>query len=317
MARAIEIRMGGYGPPSTTFSRALRIIGDRLATQFGDRVDIKYVWNVMDLGYRTEDLWGLVERGFLTLAYQSTSGLTGRIPELGMADLPFLFKDEPAARAAIDGAFGALLAKKIEAQMNYWVLGFFENGFRHISNSLHPVKMPSDLAGMKMRVLNSRIHARTFELLGAIPTHVGLSDLLGALQRGDVDAQENPLANTVTYGAHKFHRFHTLTNHFYVSRAVFAHRQSFDSWPDDLRAAVRNAVQEATVLQRTMAQDEEIRARKEIEDYGCEVIELSEDARHAFQAAVKPIYDEARNEFGGEMFELLGQDRFRSPPRPR
>ena len=156
MTKVVQIRMGGYGPPTTTFNRALRIIGDGLERRFGDRIEVKYVWNVMDLGHRSEDLWRLVEQGSLTLAYLSTSGLSGRIPELGMADLPFLFESETAARAAIDGAFGSFLAGKIEAEMNYRVLGFFENGFRQISNCLHQVRMPSDLAGMKIRILNSK-----------------------------------------------------------------------------------------------------------------------------------------------------------------
>ena len=91
MGNPIRIRMGGYGPPTTSFSLALKRIGDSLAAQFGDRVDIKYVWNIMDLGYRAEDILWLVEHGLLTLGYQSSSYLTDRIPELGVLDLPFLF----------------------------------------------------------------------------------------------------------------------------------------------------------------------------------------------------------------------------------
>src|SRR6185369_16990650 len=132
----IQIRMGGYGPATTGFSRALKFIGDRLSAQFGDRVDVKYVWNIMDLGYRAEDILWLVEHGLLTLGYQSSSYLTDRVPELGLADLPFLFESTGAARAAIDGALGQMLAQKIESRTNFRILGFFENGFRHLSNSM-------------------------------------------------------------------------------------------------------------------------------------------------------------------------------------
>lgn len=300
--------MGGYGPPSTTFSRALRIIGDRLLAQFGGRIEVKYVWNVMDLGHRSEDLWTLVEDGSLTLAYLSTSGLSGRVPALGIADLPFLFKDETSARAAIDGALGAFLAEKIEANLNCRVFGFFENGFRQVSNALRPIRLPSDFGGMSIRTLNSRIQGRSFELLGAVPKFIALDRLIGALQRGELDGQENPFANTVTYGAHKHQHFHTLTNHFYVSRAVFAHRPSVEAWPDDLRAAMRTAVQEATLLQRDFAFDEEVRARAAIEDYGCEVVELDDAGRQAFQAAVKPVYREALEQFGDDLQRALGRE---------
>jgi len=80
MPDPIQIRMGGYGPASTGFSRALKSIGDRLTAEFGDRVDVKYVWNIMELGYRAEDILWLVEHGLLTLGYQSSSYLTDRVP---------------------------------------------------------------------------------------------------------------------------------------------------------------------------------------------------------------------------------------------
>src|SRR6516225_7179375 len=132
--RPIDIRMGGYGPPQTGFSRALKRIGERLQQRFGDQIEVKYVWNIMDLGYRADDILGLVESGILTLGYQSSSYLTDQVPELGFVDLPFLFDSNDHARAAMDGPLGAFLAQKIEEQMNYRILGWFENGFRHISN---------------------------------------------------------------------------------------------------------------------------------------------------------------------------------------
>src|ERR1700741_2205903 len=114
-----QIRMGGYGPATTGFSRALKLMGDQLQAEFGDRVSVKYVWNIMDLGYRAEDILWLVEHGLLTLGYQSSSYLTDRVPELGVVDLPFLFRHIEEARAAIDGALGQLLARRIEERVNY------------------------------------------------------------------------------------------------------------------------------------------------------------------------------------------------------
>src|SRR3954469_11893921 len=198
MPDPIQIRMGGYGPASTGFSRALKFSGDRRSSEFGDEVDIKYVWNVMDLGYRAEDILWLVEHGLLTLGYQSSSYLTDRIPALGVLDLPFLFDRTDQARAAIDGRLGALLTARIEEKVNYRILGFFENGFRHLSNRLRPVSSPADLAGMRIRVLPSAIQARTFELLGSVPLRWDLTEAIAAIKAGTIDAQENPFANTVT-----------------------------------------------------------------------------------------------------------------------
>jgi TRAP-type transport system periplasmic protein len=301
----ITIRMGGYGPPTTSFSRALQLIGDTLAKKFGDRVSVKYVWNIMDFGYRAEEILWLVEDGVLTLGYQSSSYLTDRVGALGFVDLPFLFERRDQARAAMDGALGRYLAEKIEARANYRILGWFENGFRQISNRLRRVRVPADLAGMRIRVLPSQVQARTFELLGAIPIRCDLTEAIAGIKAGTIDAQENPFANTVTYGVHKFHHFHTVTNHFYISRPIFLHRPTFDAWPAELQDAMRDAVNDAVAFQRKLAIEEDREARAAIVAEGCEIIELTAGEHAQFRAAVAPLLNEARATFGRDMFELI------------
>jgi len=305
MAKAIQIRMGGYGPASTGFSKSLKFIGDRLEKQFGDRVDIKYVWNIMDFGYRAEDILWLVEHGLLTLGYQSSSYLTGRVPELGFVDLPFLFARRDMARAGVDGKLGKFLAGKIEERVNYRILGWFENGFRHISNRLRTIRTPQDLAGMRIRVLPSEIQARTFELLGAVPLRWDLTEAIAAIKAGTIDAQENPLANTVTYGVHKFHHFHSVTNHFYISRPVFLHRTAFDAWPQDLQHAMREVVTASVAFQRELAIEEDKSARQAIKDQGCELTELTAGEHAQFARAVEPLWADARKMYGREIFDLM------------
>ncbi len=307
MTDPVQIRFGGYGPPATTHSLALKMIGDALEAEFGDAVDVKYVWNVMDFGYRSEDVLWLAESGVLTIVYQSTSYLTERVPELGFVDLPFLFADNAEARAAMDGPLGDRLKERVEERMNYRVLGFFENGFRHISNRLHPVRGPADLAGMRIRVLPSRIQARTFELLGAAPLPIDLTEAIERISAGTIDAQENPLANTVTYGVHLFHRYHTLSNHFYISRGVFANRPAFEALPAEMRAALGRAVRDATLRQRELAVAEEETARQAIVEAGCEIVELTAAEHALFAEAVRPLHEAALSEFGEEMFALVRQ----------
>jgi TRAP-type transport system periplasmic protein len=304
MPEAIQIRMGGYGPASTGFSRALKLIGDRLTAQLGDRVAVKYVWNIMDLGYRADDILWLVEHGLLTLGYQSSSYLTDRVPELGLVDLPFLFADTRAARAAMDGALGDALARAIEARTNFRILGWFENGFRHISNRLRPLRAPADLAGLRIRVLPSQVQARTFELLGAVPMRMDLTEAIAMITAGTIDAQENPLSNTVTYGVHKFHRFHSLTGHFYISRPIFVHRTAFDAWPPELQRAMRAAVPDAIAFQRALHVEEEDAARSAIAAQGCEIVELTAAEHDAFAAAVAPLLKQARQTFGPALLDL-------------
>ena len=306
MSNAIQIRMGGYGPPTTTCSRALKIMGDRVVKESAAAVDMKYIWNVMELGYQGGDLLWMAEHGILTLSYQSTSYLADRVPELELADLPFLFENVAHARAAMDGAFGAWLTERIEARIpGYRVLGYFENGYRHVSNRLHPVRTLADLKGMKTRLMPGRTHNRSFALLGAAPHSLDLKPGLEAIVSGAVDAQENPLANTVDYGAHKVHRFHTLTGHCYLSRGIYCNRAQFDAWPQAVQTAMRQAAREAVLAQRELAVEEEEVARRAIESAGGEIVELAPEDRVDFVRAVKPLHEEARARFGEEVFGLL------------
>jgi tripartite ATP-independent transporter DctP family solute receptor len=305
VAGPIAIRMGGYGPPATGFSRALKFIGDRLVEKFGDRIDVKYVWNIMDFGYKAEEILWLVESGVLTLGYQSSSYLTDRVPELSFVDLPFLFTDNARARGAMDGALGAKLVQAIESKTNFRILGWYENGFRHISNRVRPVRTPADLKGIRIRVLPSKIQARTFELLGAAPLIMDLTDAIRMIKAGEIDAQENPLTNTVTYGVHKFHRFHTISNHFYISRPIFLHRPTFDSWPNDLKEAMQQALTESVAFQRDLHVEEEADARQAIEREDCEIVELTPEQHDAFAAAVQPIMAEAKKLYGNDLFKLV------------
>jgi TRAP-type C4-dicarboxylate transport system substrate-binding protein len=305
MARPIPIRMGGYGPATTSFSRGLKLIGERLTAAFGDEVDVKYVWNIMDLGYRAEDILWLVEDGLLTLGYQSSSYLTDRVAELSIVDYPFVFETTAQARAAMDGALGEALARALEASVNYRILGWFENGFRHISNRLRPIRNPADMAGMRIRVLPSKVHERTFALLGAVPLRMDLTEAIAMIKAGTLDAQENPFANTVTYGVHTFHRFHTVTNHFYISRPIFLHRAAFDVWPECLQQAMREAVAAAVAFQRDLARVEDEEARAAIAGEGCEIVELTPAQHAAFAAAVVPIYAEARGLYPANLLNLL------------
>jgi TRAP-type C4-dicarboxylate transport system substrate-binding protein len=158
---------------------------------------------------------------------------------------------------------------------------------------------------MRIRVLPSKVHERTFALLGAVPLRMDLTEAIAMIKAGTLDAQENPFANTVTYGVHKFHRFHTVTNHFYISRPIFLHRSAFDAWPERLQQAMREAIAAAVAFQRDLARVEDEEARAAIAAEGCEIVELTPVQHAAFATAVAPIYQEARELYPAEVLKLL------------
>jgi TRAP-type C4-dicarboxylate transport system substrate-binding protein len=205
----------------------------------------------------------------------------------------------------MDGALGRALTARVEAATSFRIVGYFENGFRHVSNRVRPVHTPADLKGLSIRVLPSQVQARTFELLGAAPKVMDLTEAIDAIKAGTLDAQENPFSNTVTYGVHQYHRFHTATNHFYVSRPIFVHRPSFDAWPRELQNELREAVRSTVAFQRDLHVKEEADAADAIRKARGEIVELTMGEHEAFVAAVRPIYGEARTQFSRELLALV------------
>ena len=170
---------------------------------------------------------------------------------------------------------------------------------------MRTIRTPDDLKGIRIRVLPSKIQARTFELLGATPLILDLTEAIDLIKKSEIDAQENPLTNTVTYGVHKFNHYNTISNHFYISRRIFLHRPTFDSWPDDLKAAMTRLVKEAVAFQRDLHIKEEEEAEAAMKAQGCEIVELDAAQHKLFADKVQPIYAEARKQIGDELFELM------------
>ncbi len=305
MARPVHIRVGGYSPPETTHSRAMALFREKMREQLGESVRIDVFWNVMDFGYGASDLLSLVECGLLDMCYFSTSYLVERTPALEIVDLPFLFQDSTCAHRALDGALGGRLTERIEAQTGYKNLGFWDNGFRHLSNSVRDVRTPEDCRGLRVRLQPNEAHVRTFALLGADPVPVELKAGLAMIASGAVNAQENPLSNTATYGVAKYHKRITMSGHFYGARALLAHRGSFDAWPERVRKAARACVREAIDHQREAARAEESTIRRDLEKRGVSFVDLTDAERAAFFQVTEPIRADARKRLGDALFDLI------------
>ena len=109
----------------------------------------------------------------------------------------------------------------------------------------------------------------------------------------------------MTYGVHQFHRFHSATNHFYLSRPIFLHRPTFDAWPRALQDELRSAVHDAVTVQRQLHVKEEEDAMGAIRKAGGEILELTPDGQKAFAAAVAPIFGEARRQYDRRLLSLV------------
>jgi TRAP-type C4-dicarboxylate transport system substrate-binding protein len=238
------------------------------------------------------------------LCYFSSSYLGSRVPELNVLETPFLFPDLTTAHHALDGSLGEALAGAVRSATGFEVLGFWDNGFRHMTNRLRPIRRPEDCKGMTVRMQPNAIHEELIRCWGAIPVAVELSAAIQLIIRLDVDAQENPLANTVAYGVDQVHRYLTMTGHLYGARGLFAHSRTFESFDPDLRQVVESAVRTAIEVQRKAATDLEMSLRVRMEADGIEFVDLTAEERSAFVEASAPAIARAREGVPEALFEL-------------
>ena len=302
---AITIRFGGYQPPASVHNRAAEVLGGALETRLGGALDFELEGNVMDAGHKAADLLAMVESGAKTMCYFASSYLAERVPEIAVLDLPFVVTSRAQAYAALDGPLGQRLAERVAASTGYRVLAFWDNGFRHLSNRVRPIREPEDCRGLRIRTLSSTLHTETFRRLGFDPVALDVKELLAAVRSGAIDAQDNPLTNIYNFGIHEHHRHITLTAHFFGAAVLLCHKASHDAWPDEVSRAVAESVAEATAAQREFAAAEDNRVRTALAETDNEVIELTDAERERFRAVVAPVVEARSERLGADWVDAL------------
>ncbi|MEW6662506.1 MAG: TRAP transporter substrate-binding protein [Bacillota bacterium] len=230
-----------------------------------------------------------MQLGTVDMSVSGTATVTGFVPRLQIFDLPFLFRNAEHAYKVLDGPIGAEVLKDFEAK-GIVGLAFWENGFRHVTNSKKAIKTPSDVAGMKIRVQEIPLHVSFWRLLGADPTPMAWTEVYTALAQKTVDGQENPVQTIYTQKIYEVQKFISLTGHVYAPAVIMISKKTYDKLPADLQKILKDTAREAATYQRNYIKDLETKALKELPGLGMEV-EMNPD-REAFKAAVQPVYKE-------------------------
>jgi TRAP-type transport system periplasmic protein len=243
-----------------------------------------------------------VQIGTLDMVITSSGPLPNFVPETQVLDLPFLFRDYEHARGVLDGEIGQeLLAKVDETGMK--ALVWTENGFRHITNSLRPVRTPQDLAGLKIRTMENPIHLRAFEALGAAPTPMSFAELFTALQQGVVDAQENPIVVISVSRFSEVQDHLTLSGHLYSPAIIIMSQSRWDSLSEEEQGWFMEAARASVEVTRGRVTELEETGVDQLREAGMEVV--TEIDRAAFEAAVQPAYEAYTQAYGEELIERI------------
>lgn len=253
------------------------------------------------LGGERDMIEGL-QIGSLDVVITSTGPLGNFVPEVYVLDLPFLFRDYDHARTTLDGEIGQELLAKIDENQLVG-LAWTENGFRHVTNSQRPVRTPEDLAGLKLRTMENRVHMEAFSDLGAAPTPMAFPELFTALQQGVVDGQENPITVISASKFWEVQDFVSLTGHVYSPAVILASPILFDGLTDEQKGWFREAATASAAATRAEVNRLEEEGVALLRENGMEVITDIDKA--PFAALAEPAYAIYTDEYGTEMVDRI------------
>ena len=207
----------------------------------------------------------------------------------------------------LDGALGDQLRQEVAKSTGYEVLGYWDNGLRHITSTVS-IKSLADCSGLKLRTLANEDHQRVFRALGFDPKAIDVRDLPEAVKTGKVDAQENPLTNTLNFGIHNTHRHILLTRHLLGVAPVLFNAKRLAGLDPKHRAALQRAVDIATKAQRRFAEEDDDICSAELRAQGVEITELDEASRAIFAAAARPEVEVTRQNFSPKLRDLFDKE---------
>lgn len=272
-----------------------------LEARSGGRIKVELYPNGQLGGDR--ELIESVQMGSLEIAMPASSVVAGFDPRFQVLDLPFLFKDKKTAFAALDGELGKKLNDGIMSK-GFIVLGFTENGFRHVSNNRGPVTKPADLKGLKIRTMENPVHVAFFKLLGANPTPINYGELYTALQQKTVDAMECP---AVLYEDGKFYevqKYLSLTGHVFSVVPVMIGKKFFDGLPKDLQKMVKEEAHRYVLAQRKIIDAEEKKVFDVLKKKGMVINDLTPAQKKLFVQATAPTYEQFRGKIGSDLVDM-------------
>jgi len=231
-----------------------------------------------------------LQGGVQEMLVASTTSLAGVVKEFGVFDFPFLFGNARQADAMVDGPLGKLLGGKL-AEKGVVVLGFFDLGFRNVTNGKRPVTKPEDLDGLKLRVIPNPVFLETFKTFKANPIPMPFAELYGALENKTVDGQENPFSVILSSKFYEVNKYVSATNHVYATNPVQVSKRFWDKLSPAEQKLLQDAAIEAQNYQRVVSREAAAKAVGELKAKGMLYNEIAPAELERMRAAVRPVYD--------------------------
>lgn len=245
-----------------------------------------------------------VRSGTIDFVLVSTAPLVGMVPALGVFDLPFLFDNEREADQVLDGKAGDWFAAKLPA-VGLVNLAWWENGFRHTTNSRRAITKLEDFEGVKMRVMQNNIYIDTFKSLGSNAVPLAFPEVYSALETKTVDGQENPYANIENMKFYEVQKYLTLTKHAYAPLAMLVSKKTFDAMAPAEQAVVRECAIAGRDEERRVNREQNQRSVANLRSKGMAVNEISPAEMQRIRDRTRAVYDAHTKAIGDEAVNLV------------
>lgn len=276
----------------------------KLAELIEERTEGRYVVELYPNGQigNERDMIEGVQMGSLGMAIVASGPMANFAPELGVVDLPFLFRDYDHADKVFNGEIGQELMSEID-KAGFKALSMWENGFRNLTNNKREINSVADVKGLKIRTMENRMHQALWRELGVDPVPMAWGDAYTAMQQGAIDGQENPLPIILAMKVNEVNQYLAITEHVYAPAVLIMSGSMWDKVSDEDKAIIQECATEAGVYERTVAREQAVSAMDELADMGMiithpdksEFAEMSKEIKAELAVEFKEIFERIEN----------------------
>ena len=281
----VKLNFGHGATPNTPRHEAALRFAELIKQKTGGRYEVN-VAHSSQLGNDGAMLTAL-RAGTMGFSANGQGPTSVLVPEYSALGLPFLFATNEKAWKLLDGPIGKELAERTAAK-GMIVLGYWDNGIRHITNSKRPIRTPADMKGLRFRTPADPMTTSIMQALGASAQELKFSEVYAALKQGEVDGQENPLSNVASAKLYEVQKYLSLSGHMYALTPFMMSKRYWDRLNAADQKLFQEAANEATQFQRKLSKEADDKLQAELKAKGMQIDTVD---RAQFIAAMKPVYD--------------------------
>ncbi|MGI6226091.1 MAG: DctP family TRAP transporter solute-binding subunit [Peptococcales bacterium] len=289
--KKINLRFSHANDPAHPFHLGAEKFAELMKEKTDGAVNIN-IFPSAQLGNH-RDLLESMQAGTVDFNVLATGPLANWLPEVGVLDMPYLFKDEKEAYKVLDSDVIKELVAPLE-ENGLKVIGFWAAGFRNATNSKRAINSPEDMKGLKIRVMEAPIYIDLMKAWGADPTPMAFGEVYTALQQKVIDGQENYVSSIASNRLYEVQEYIAMTKHTYSAAPVVMSLKTWNNLTSEQQNALMEAIAEATEYQRQVEDEKYVEFMKIFEEKGNVITEPDLDL---FKKASQPVIDTYGKEF--------------------